>query len=82
MDQPATAALLLKLCWDATSILMCRSGMARARIFMRVMQDRSKDALSRTSLAHPSGFWLREQAEPCQLELNSYDADLRRTRIG
>ncbi len=86
VDQPGgTAALLLKLCWDATIDIGYVPGLAMARardFYAGDAKTDPKDAfvLADVARAHPSRVvWLREtSAARAQLELlNSYDADLR-----
>jgi transposase len=86
VDQPGgTAALLLKLCWDATISIGYVPGLAMARardFYAGDAKTDPKDAfvLADVARAHPNRVvWLRETSGArAQLELlNSYDADLR-----
>ena len=86
VDQPGgTAALLLKLCWDATIGIGYVPGLAMARardFYAGDAKTDPKDAfvLADVARAHPNRLvWLRETSTSrAQLELlNSYDADLR-----
>jgi transposase len=86
VDQPGgTAALLLKLCWDAAIGIGYVPGLAMARareFYAGEAKTDPKDAfvLADIARAHPNRVvWLREtSAARAQLELlNSYDADLR-----
>jgi len=86
VDQPGgTAALLLKLCWDAAIDIGYVPGLAMARardFYAGDAKTDPKDAfvLADVARAHPNRVvWLREtSAARTQLELlNSYDADLR-----
>ena len=86
VDQPGgTAAVLLKLCWDATVGIGYVPGLAMARareFYAGDSKTDPKDAfvLADIARAHPSRVvWLQEtSAARAQLELLSgYDADLR-----
>ena len=86
VDQPGgTAALLLKLCWDATIGIGYVPGLAMARardFYAGDAKTDPKDAfvLADVGRAHPARLiWLREtSAARAQLELlNGYDTDLR-----
>jgi hypothetical protein len=86
VDQPSgTAALLLKLCWDATIGIGYVPGLAMARardFYAGDAKTDPKDAfvLADVARAHPNRLiWLREtSAARAQLELlNGYDTDLR-----
>ncbi len=86
VDQPGgTAALLLKLCWDATIGIGYVPGLAMARardFYPGDSKTDPKDAfvLADVGRAHPGRvIWLQEtSAARAQLELlNGYDADLR-----
>ncbi len=86
VDQPGgTAALLLKLCWDATIDIAYVPGLAMARardFYAGESKTDPKDAfvLADIARAHPNRLvWLRETgAARAQLELlNGYDTDLR-----
>jgi transposase len=86
VDQPGgTAALLLKLCWDATIGLGYVPGLAMARardFYAGDSKTDPKDAfvLADIARAHPARVvWLSEtSAARAQLELlSSYDGDLR-----
>jgi len=86
VDQPGgTAALLLKLCWDATISIGYVSGLAMARardFYAGEAKTDPKDAfvLADVARAHPNRVvWLRETSGArVQLELlNGFDADLR-----
>src|SRR2546428_1537762 len=86
VDQPGgTAALLLKLCWDAAIDIGYVPGLAMARardFYAGDAKTDPKDAfvLADVARAHPNRVvWLREtSAGRAQLALlNSYDADLR-----
>jgi transposase len=86
VDQPGgTAALLLKLCWDATIGIGYVPGLAMARardFYAGEGKTDPKDAfvLADVARAHPNRVvWLREtSAARVQLELlNGHDSDLR-----
>jgi len=86
VDQPSgTAALLLKLCWDAAIGIGYVPGLAMARardFYAGESKTDPKDAfvLADIARAHPNRLvWLREtSAARAQLELlNGYDTDLR-----
>jgi transposase len=86
VDQPGgTAALLLKLCWDATIGIGYLPGLAMARardFYAGDSKTDPKDAfvLADIARAHPNRVvWLQEtSAARAQLELlSSYDGDLR-----
>ena len=86
VDQPGgTAALLLKLCWDATIGIGYVPGLAMARardFYAGDSKTDPKDAfvLADVARAHPGRLvWLQEtSAARAQLELlNGYDTDLR-----
>jgi hypothetical protein len=86
VDQPGgTAALLLKLCWDATIQIGYVPGLAMARardFYAGDSKTDPKDAfvLADIGRAHPSRLvWLEEtRSDRAQLELlSSYDGDLR-----
>jgi transposase len=86
VDQPGgTAALLLKLCWDATIGIAYVPGLAMARardFYAGESKTDPKDAfvLADIARAHPNRLvWLRETSGArAQLELlNGYDTDLR-----
>lgn len=86
VDQPGgTAALLLKLCWNATIGIAYVPGLAMARardFYVGESKTDPKDAfvLADIARAHPNRLvWLREtSAARAQLELlNGYDTDLR-----
>jgi len=86
VDQPGgTAALLLKLCWDAAIGIAYVPGLAMARardFYAGESKTDPKDAfvLADIARAHPNRLvWLREtSAARAQLELlNGYDTDLR-----
>jgi transposase len=86
VDQPSgTAALLLKLCWDAAIGIGYVPGLAMARardFYAGESKTDPKDAFVMADIAraHPNRLvWLREtSAARAQLELlNGYDTDLR-----